>query len=89
MIHRGLYGLDRLALDILTFDSAADFVDYIDDDCLPDTLILSNINDPRLFLNAIELKSKYSLSENDDSFRDPNTMDDDNGIMKSKLCTAG
>ncbi len=34
MIHRGLYGLDRLALDILIFDSAADYVDYVDDDCL-------------------------------------------------------
>jgi len=37
MIHRGLYGLDRLALDILVFDSAADYVDYVDDDCLPNT----------------------------------------------------
>ncbi|WP_083190286.1 MULTISPECIES: phytanoyl-CoA dioxygenase family protein [unclassified Aliivibrio] len=65
MIHRGLYGLDRLALDILTFDSAADFVDYIDDDCLPEPLILNNIDDPRLFINAIELKSKYALYESD------------------------
>lgn len=65
MIHRGLYGLDRLALDILTFDSAADFVNYIDDDCLPEPLILNNIDDPRLFINAIELKSKYALYESD------------------------
>ncbi|HCH69671.1 MAG TPA: hypothetical protein DE042_04085 [Colwellia sp.] len=58
MIHRGLYGLDRLALDILVFDSAADFVDYVDDDCLPDTSILAKIDDPRLFMNTIHLKSK-------------------------------
>ncbi|NQY86159.1 MAG: phytanoyl-CoA dioxygenase family protein [Colwellia sp.] len=58
MIHRGLYGLDRLALDILVFDSAADFVDYVDDDCLPDISMLDKINDPRLFMNTLHLKSK-------------------------------
>ncbi|WP_114325062.1 phytanoyl-CoA dioxygenase family protein [Candidatus Colwellia aromaticivorans] len=57
MIHRGLYGLDRLALDILVFDSAADFVDYVDDDCLPDIAMLDKIDDPRLFINTIHLKS--------------------------------
>ena len=57
MIHRGLYGLDRLALDILVFDSAADFVDYVDDDCLPDLSILDKIDDPRLFMNTLHLKS--------------------------------
>ena len=58
MIHRGLYGLDRLALDILVFDSAADFVDYVDDDCLPDISMLDKIQDPRLFINTLRLKSK-------------------------------
>ena len=57
MIHRGLYGLDRLALDILVFDSAGDFVDYVDDDCLPDASMLENINDPRLFINTLHLKT--------------------------------
>ncbi len=57
MIHRGLYGLDRLALDILVFDSAGDFVDYVDDDCLPDASMLENINDPRLFMNTLRLKA--------------------------------
>ena len=56
MIHRGLYGLDRLALDILVFDSSADYVDYVDDDCLPDTAMLAKIIDPRLFLNTMALK---------------------------------
>jgi len=58
MIHRGLYGLDRLALDMLVFDSAADYVDYVDDDCLPDISMLDKIDDPRLFLNTLQLKSK-------------------------------
>ncbi|MEH6454432.1 MAG: phytanoyl-CoA dioxygenase family protein [Psychromonas sp.] len=58
MLHRGLYGLDRLALDILIFDSVADYVDYVDDDCLPSIAMLDKIDDPRLFMNTIDLKSK-------------------------------
>ncbi|NQZ06660.1 MAG: phytanoyl-CoA dioxygenase family protein [Algicola sp.] len=58
MIHRGLYGFDRLALDILVFDPTGDFVDYVDDDCLPDIAMLDKIDDPRLFVNSIDLKSK-------------------------------
>ena len=58
MIHRGLYGLDRLSLDILVFDSSANFVDYVDDDCLPDIPMLEKIDDPRLFVNTLHLKSK-------------------------------
>ncbi len=58
MIHRGLYTLDRLALDILVFYSAGDFVDYVDDDCLPDISMREKIDDPRLFMQTIELKSK-------------------------------
>ena len=57
MIHRGLYGLNRLAFDVLVFDSAADYIDYVDDDCLPDSSILAEINDPRLFTNTLHLKS--------------------------------
>ncbi|MFQ3192819.1 MAG: ectoine hydroxylase-related dioxygenase (phytanoyl-CoA dioxygenase family) [Paraglaciecola sp.] len=57
MIHRGLYGLDRLALDILVFDPAGDFADYVDDDCLPTSLMLDKIIDPRLFMNTLDLKS--------------------------------
>lgn len=58
MIHRGLYGLDRLALDILVFDSTAHFVDYVDDDCLPDSAMMDEIEDPRLFMNTLHLKSQ-------------------------------
>ncbi|WP_299080602.1 phytanoyl-CoA dioxygenase family protein [uncultured Paraglaciecola sp.] len=58
MIHRGLYGMDRLALDILVFDSAADFADYVDDDCLPSIAMLNKIADSRLFTNTMQLKTK-------------------------------
>ena len=56
MIHRGLYGLDRLALDILVFDTDGGFADYIDDDCLPDEMTLQKITHPRLFSNTLALK---------------------------------
>jgi ectoine hydroxylase-related dioxygenase (phytanoyl-CoA dioxygenase family) len=56
MIHRGLYGLDRLALDILVFDPVGDFADYVDDDCLPEVSMLDKIHDPRLFINTMHLK---------------------------------
>jgi ectoine hydroxylase-related dioxygenase (phytanoyl-CoA dioxygenase family) len=58
MLHRGLYGLDRLALDILVFDSRGDFVDYVDPDCLPTANMLKNITDPTLFLNTLRLKAR-------------------------------
>ena len=57
MIHRGLYGLDRLAFDILVFDSAGDFADFVDDDCLPEPAMLNTIIDPRVFINTMKLKS--------------------------------
>lgn len=59
MIHRGLYGMDRLALDILVFDSSANYVDYVDDDCLPEESMLEHIDDARLFLNTMHLKARY------------------------------
>jgi len=58
MIHRGIYGLDRLAFDILVFDSAANYIDYVDEDCLPDLSMLNKIEDTRIFMNTIKLKSK-------------------------------
>jgi hypothetical protein len=53
--------MDRLALDVLVFDSAGDFADYIDPDCLPDSAMLDQINDPRLFINTLDLKSKSEV----------------------------
>ncbi|MDT0602315.1 phytanoyl-CoA dioxygenase family protein [Thalassotalea castellviae] len=58
MIHRGIYGLDRLALDILVFDPCGDFADYVDDDCLPSLAMLEKIHDGRIYQNTITLKKK-------------------------------
>lgn len=57
MIHRGLYGADRLAFDTLIFDSSGDFADYVDDDCLPNTEILGKIEDASIYNNTLRLKS--------------------------------
>lgn len=63
MIHRGLYGMDRLALDILVFDPAGDFVDYVDEDCLPELSMIDKIDDPRLFINILDLKSMKDVKQ--------------------------
>jgi ectoine hydroxylase-related dioxygenase (phytanoyl-CoA dioxygenase family) len=55
MIHRGLYGMDRLALDILVFDPDSEFADYVDDDCLPDDLMMKAIDDTRIFQTTVDL----------------------------------
>ncbi|MEP2651121.1 MAG: phytanoyl-CoA dioxygenase family protein [Paraglaciecola sp.] len=60
MIHRGLYGLERLAWDILVFDASSDFADYVDDDCLPSQSMLEDIDDARLFAKTMALKSHIS-----------------------------
>lgn len=57
MIHRGLYGLERLALDILVFDSAGNYADYVDDDCLPSESMLNNIKNADIYRNTISLKT--------------------------------
>jgi len=56
MIHRGLYGLDRLAFDILVFDSAGNYADYVDEDCLPEASMFEHIENSRLFNNTLRLK---------------------------------
>jgi len=61
MIHRGLYGSDRLAFDILVFDATGSgtiYADYVDSDCLPNNKEISKIIQPELFLNTLSLIGK-------------------------------
>lgn len=63
MIHRGLYGLDRLAFDILVFDSqgkGVNYAEYVDNDCLPNEAIWPSLSNPRLFKNTVKLKETNS-----------------------------
>jgi len=58
MIHRGLYGLDRLALDILFCDSDPDLLKFAEDDCLPNQDILSSLENAEAFNNTLAIKNK-------------------------------
>jgi ectoine hydroxylase-related dioxygenase (phytanoyl-CoA dioxygenase family) len=58
MIHRGLYGMDRLALDILFCKSDPELAKFIDKDCLPSQLELQKIKNPEIFLNSLESTSR-------------------------------
>lgn len=56
MIHRGLYGMDRLSFDILFCDSEPSLIDFIRDDCLPSQQITNALENATAFTNTIELK---------------------------------
>lgn len=57
MIHRGLYGMNRLSLDILFCDPVEDLVQFVHEQCLPDKDTLSTLEDPGAFSRAIEIKA--------------------------------
>ncbi|MBV7317230.1 phytanoyl-CoA dioxygenase family protein [Shewanella sp. NIFS-20-20] len=49
MIHRGIYGMDRLALDILFCDPLAELLQFARQDCLPDEDCLQQLVWPDIF----------------------------------------
>lgn len=57
MIHRGLYGQDRLSFDVLFCDPEPSLIKFVDDDCLPGHEAINKISDPSAFLNTAKLKS--------------------------------
>jgi len=58
MIHRGLYGIDRLSLDILFCDPEPSLVEFVRDDCLPSKKTISNLEKADAFKSSIEIKAK-------------------------------
>ena len=52
MIHRGLYGLDRFALDLLYFKWDSEILKFVDQDCLPNEQEMEELNNPPMFVNA-------------------------------------
>jgi ectoine hydroxylase-related dioxygenase (phytanoyl-CoA dioxygenase family) len=58
MIHRGVYGMDRMSLDILFCDPVPELVKFVDDDCLPDSHILESLENADAFKSAIEIKNQ-------------------------------
>ena len=49
LIHRGIYGMDRRALDVLFCDPEPDILKYANPDCLPRGKQLASIDDPTAF----------------------------------------
>ncbi len=52
MIHRGLYGNNRLALDLLYCDRVPDLLAYVDPECLPTKETLAQLDNPQLFVTT-------------------------------------
>lgn len=57
MIHRGVYGMDRMALDILFCDSVVELFKFVDGSCLPDPEILAKLEYADAFERSIEIKT--------------------------------
>lgn len=55
MIHRGLYGRDRLSLDILYCDNNAELLEYAKLACYPEPKLLSSMKNSFVFSNALRL----------------------------------
>jgi len=58
MIHRGLYGTDRLSLDVLLCGPEPGLIKYARDDCLPCREVLSSLENPVAFESTIAIKNK-------------------------------
>lgn len=53
MIHRGLYGMDRFALDILFCEPDPSILKFVNVDCLPDRRQLQGIQNPDAFISTL------------------------------------
>lgn len=56
MIHRGLYGKERLAFDILFGECRPEFAEFIPPDCLPDAALAPHIDNYPLFERTLKFK---------------------------------
>ena len=63
MIHRGLYGLDRLALDILFCDSVPALLEFAEADCLPSKQILDGLENSEAFSNTLAMKNSSTTKQ--------------------------
>ncbi len=61
MIHRGLYGQNRLAFDILLCEPVPTLVKHVQTDCLPELSIREDLENPDAFDSTIELMNLNSI----------------------------
>ena len=58
MIHRGLYGKDRLSFDLLLCSPEKELIQFVRDDCLPNEEQLNLLQSPEVFLRTLAVKNK-------------------------------
>ena len=58
MIHRGLYGKDRYAFDIIFFEADKTIAQWIDKDCLPSEEMMERLEVGEVFERTLELKEE-------------------------------
>jgi ectoine hydroxylase-related dioxygenase (phytanoyl-CoA dioxygenase family) len=63
MIHRGIYGLDRLSLDILFCDPVPELLKFVDGNCLPGPSTLARLENRTAFDSAIEVKANHYVMQ--------------------------
>ncbi len=56
MIHRGLYGMDRFAFDVLLCEPIAELAKFVERDCLPTPEMMNEMDSPSVFINTINLR---------------------------------
>ncbi len=56
MIHRGLYGLNRFAFDMLVCEAKPELLEFVKPECLPKQSMFSSFENPTLFENVITHK---------------------------------
>lgn len=58
MIHRGLYGMGRMSLDILFCEPDPQLMQWVDDDTLPDFMAMQKMENASAFKRTRELKMR-------------------------------
>jgi ectoine hydroxylase-related dioxygenase (phytanoyl-CoA dioxygenase family) len=53
IIHRGIYGMDRLSLDVLFCDPEVELLKFVDEDCLPDAAVIASLENADAFRSTL------------------------------------
>ncbi len=58
MIHRGLYGGNRMAFDVIFCDSNPELLTHLDPMCLPDEDAIADLEDPSAFIRSRKIAAE-------------------------------
>ncbi len=62
MIHRGLYGMNRMALDIIYCEALPDLLQFVDLSCLPSKSQLKRLDYPIFFENTMDVAETTTMT---------------------------